>query len=186
MSRSRRDYPRYLGSLGLLEGADDWVLLARSHGRREGDRIRVYAEPAVSGSGRTTATFFAHGVGRRLRDDARVEPILLDLSPGRRLQLAEEPDDTDGSDGLLIGTGNGARLGYVPAVLLDYVSALRAHGEPGLLVERVNGRDEPPGYRLLVTLSGRVHPGYQPFAGEKWALHEVAGAGAATSASGRR
>ena len=33
-----------------------------------------------------------------------------------------------------------------------------------LLVE-----EQPPGYRLLVTLAGHVAPGYEPFSGPDWA-----------------
>ena len=170
MSTKRADYSRYLQSLLLSDAATEWEILARSQGQREGDGIRVFLEPEVASDGQTATTFFVHGVRHRLQDDpSAVEGALDRLAPGQSLRLVDEPDNPVDRRALLVSEDDGVALGWVPSVLLDYVHAVRAHGEPRLVVDHVNGRDVPPGYRLLVTLSGQVEPGLRPFSGEGWA-----------------
>ncbi len=90
MHPSRPDFDRYRRALGLDVDSSDWAMLGRSQGQREGDVIRVFPEPDVDEAGVTSSTFFVSGLGDRMREDPRVEPVLLRLIVGDRLRLLEE------------------------------------------------------------------------------------------------
>lgn len=168
MRTSRPDYQRYLQSLRLAADASDWAILGRSQGHREGDGIRLFPEPVVQPDGSTQSTFFANGLRHRLVEDSQVGAALGRLEPGADLHLVPEPDNPVDQRALLVATASGVALAWVPSVLLDYVHSLRAAGTAALRLEAVNGDDTPPGYRLLVTASGRMATGAAPFFGDAW------------------
>ena len=170
MRPSRPDFPAYLHSLALPEDADAWEILARSQGARVGDTTRVFLEPEVTTSGRTSHTFFVNGLRHTLDEDPTAEAALSDLTPGANVELRDQPSNPVNSRAVQIVTGAGVAVGWVPNVLLDYVSAVRSVGEPAITVTMVNGVDVPAGFRLLVTLEGGVPDGYDFFGGSSWAL----------------
>jgi hypothetical protein len=171
MSPSRPDYPRYIEALWLPPDATAWAVLARSQGQREGDGIRVFVEPLVDEDGSTRSTFLVHGVRHRLRQDPRVEAALAALAQGEDLVLIDEPDNPADPRAVLITDQGRIPLGWVPSVLLPYVHTALAVGATSVRVEKVNDSNTPPGYRLLVTLHGRVPPGYRAFDGPGWEPH---------------
>lgn len=168
MRPTRPDIARYRRSLGLDENASDWSILGRSQGQREGDGIRVFSEPEVDDAGHTTATFFVSGLRHRMAADARVGCALTELRPGDGLVLVAQPDNGADSRALLVAEHGEVALAWIPSVLLPYAHEVRSTAEPQLTVEKTNGVDVPPGYRLLVTLRGFVPPGYRAFSGPDW------------------
>jgi len=168
----RPDFPKFLQALQLENGASDWQILARSHGQREGDGIRVFMEPYVGEDGQTITTFLAHGVRHRLLADSRVESALKSLSCGDQLSLVDEPDNPVDPSAILVSSDGHVMLGWVPTVLLPYVHKVQQHGKVDVKVMQSSGPDIPPAYRLLVELSGQVNPGHRPFDGPAWILYE--------------
>lgn len=170
MRPSRPDYPAYVHSLALTEDAEPWLILARSQGARVGDTTRVFAEPEVTGSGRTRHTFFVNGVRHALGEDPAADAALSTLSPGAAVLLRDQRDNPKNPRAVQVITDGGVALGWVPDVLLDYVSTVRSISQPTITVTTVNGVDVPPGFRLLVTLEGQVPYGYEFFSGPSWTL----------------
>jgi len=127
-----------------------------------------YPESTVDTMDSTTSTFFVNGLRHRLSTDASVAAALTSLHVGDRLQLVEEPDNPADARALLVAEGSGVALAWVPKVLLDYVHDVRRAGDAIITVTSMNGPDVPTGYRLLVTLEGRVAVGYEPFGGAAW------------------
>lgn len=169
MRASRPDFPKFLESLRLTDEANDWQILARSQGQREGDGIRVLMEPGVDVSGNTNAIFLVHGVRHRLNDDPGVDTVLSMLKHGDQLKLVNEPLNPVDSLAILVSNDGGTTLGWVPSVLLPYVHRAQESGALQVTVLQSSGPTVPPGYRLLVEVSGRVLPGYRPFDGPDWA-----------------
>jgi hypothetical protein len=170
MRPSRPDYSAYLRSLALSDDADAWSILARSQGARVGDTTRVFPEPEVTGSGRTRHTFFVNGVRHALGEVPAAEPALSALSPGAAVLLRDQPTNPINPGAVQVVSNAGVALGWVPDVLLDYVSAVRSAGTPTVEVTTVNGADVPAGFRLLLTLEGQVPDGYEFFSGPRWTL----------------
>ncbi|WP_204014911.1 hypothetical protein [Sphaerimonospora thailandensis] len=164
MDPRRTDYQWYLTVLGLSEGASPMVVLGRSEGRRAGDAITLVAEPEVDASGRTSASFFVHG----LRHRAGAEPRVATLRKGEQLALRDDLQNPVNPRALLV-TRNAEELGWIPDLLLDYVHRVRETGEMTIRVAQVNGADTPPNLRLRVQLEGCTPEGYLPFHGEDWA-----------------
>jgi hypothetical protein len=168
MRPSRPDYSRYLRSLRLPADSTDWAILGRSQGSREGDGIRLFPEPLVDEDGATRSTFFVNGLRHRMAQDPAVGLALDRLRQGQELRIVEEPDNPVDQRALLVTPEGGVALAWVPSLMLDYVHEVRATGATKLVVEAVNGDDVPAGYRLLVTLSGRLPVGSEPFSGPDW------------------
>jgi len=165
---SRPDFPRFLQALWLTDQADDWQILARSQGQREGDGIRVLMEPSVDASGDTNTIFLVHGVRHRLRDDPDVEAALTTLQRGDRLRLVNEPQNPVNPLAVLVSNDGDTRLGWVPTVLLSYIHRAQEYGVLQVTVLQSSGPTVPPGYRLLVEVKGRIDAGYRPFDGPDW------------------
>lgn len=165
MRSSRPDFARYVGMLGLDDAAEPWELLARSMGERQGDAIRLYAEPFVAPDGATDTSFFVSGVRHRLREDTAVNDALGRLRPGDRLHLVDQPDNPQNPLALHITEPAGLPLGWVPNVLLQHVHSVR---DPAVLVQQVGDPGTVPAYRLLVRLTGSAKAGRQPFDGPEW------------------
>jgi hypothetical protein len=177
MRPARPDFARYVDYLALGTQTDEWSILARSHGQREGDGIRVYAEPPVDDHGIAQAVFFVSGIRHRLTQDDAVAPALASLSVGDQLAIRDEPDNPVDSQALLVTHTDQVPLAWIPNVLLPHVHTVRATGELELRVAAVHGPDVPPAYRLLVHLAGRVPTGYRAYDGPGWALASEAGSG---------
>jgi hypothetical protein len=165
MDSRRPDYGRYLEILGLPRGANALRELGRSGGRRAGDSIFMVPEPHIEEDGRTTTNFFVHGPRHQPGAEARI----ASLRPGETLELRDEPANPVNQHALLV-TSDGATLGYVPDLLVDYARTARAHSDVAVTVIQVNGPEAPPNLRLRVHLEGYVPEGYLPFRGEGWEL----------------
>lgn len=165
MDSHRPDYRRYLSVLGLPYGVDPLGELGRSGGHRAGDSIFVVPEPIVDARGRTATDFFVHGVRHKAGAEARIST----LRPGEQLELRDEPLNPVNGRALLV-THDGAELGYVPDLLVDYVRTAQDFSELAITVAQVNGADAPPNLRLRVHLEGSVPKSYRPFDGDGWEL----------------
>ena len=170
MRRTRPDYARHLSALGLDDRADQWDVLARSQGQRQGDGVRLFAEPLVTEAGQTYATFFVSGIRHRVLAESQVEEALSRLDVGDELRLLPQPTNEVDSNALLVAEHNDVALGWVPSVLLPYVTTVRIEREPVVTVRAAHGADVVPAYRLLVTVRGHVPADYRPFDGPAWTL----------------
>jgi len=132
--------------LGLPSEASPFEVLAVSGGGRTGDTYELTPLPQP---GDVSLPFLVHGI-RYL--DTSERRVIDRLSPGDRLSLRLEPDNP-ATDRALLVTQDGARLGYVPTPLLEYVH--RIIDRPyELVVERVNPAHAGLHMRLLVRLTG--------------------------------
>jgi hypothetical protein len=175
MRPGRPDYRRHLQTLSLDPDANQWEVLARSQGQRQGDGIRLFAEPDVRPEGRTSATFFVSGLRYRAQQSPEVEAAVSGLAAGDQLALRPEPDNPSDPRALLLTDGGEVALGWVPHVLLDYVRTTMGMPEPSIVtVLAVQPPTAIPSYRLLVRLTGHFAPGGQAFDGPQWELAETA------------
>ncbi|WP_245908851.1 hypothetical protein [Mycobacterium neglectum] len=159
----RPDRPRYLASLNLEQTADSWEILSASGGYREGDPIELIALPSFDPvSGRTSASFLAHGV--RHRPETASEHISA-LTPGADIGLKLDPDNDFNPKAIQIVDGE-VHLGFVPDPLVDYVGAVMTHGGTKVTVLQANPPETNPHLRLLLRLEGTVRP--FPFDGPEW------------------
>lgn len=168
MDPRRPDYSRFVEALDLSKDATPWEQLARTEGRRTGDTVQVFPEPAVRADGYTACRFLVHGIRHCLKDPDEREDVLGQLRRGEELALTDEPTNEVNPRAILTSTLTGRHLGWVPDLLLDYVHAVRAHGSINISVARVNGPDAPGHLRLLVSFEGWSTPGYKPFSGPQW------------------
>jgi hypothetical protein len=100
--------------------------------------------------------FLAHGVRHLTGAGERISA----LSSGDRLQLRAEPGNAYNSRALLIDTGAGRAVGWVPDWMLDPVHRMvDADPDHRLTVELANGPDTPPHLRLLCRLEARLPEG---------------------------
>ena len=170
MRAGRPDYARHLEVLALGRASDPWQVLARSQGQRQGDGIRLFAEPEVNADGATRATFFVSGFRHRLRWHPEVEQALTRLRPGDPLTLLPEPTNPVDSEALLVLESTDTPLGWIPSVLLPYVASVREASDPQIVVRAVQDAGAPPAFRLLVHLTGRLLHGVRPFSERGWEL----------------
>lgn len=164
MGTGRPDFARYLDLLRLSDDASPLRILGRSGGRREGDSLFLLQKPSVEDDGSSRSVFFVHGVRHTAGASERIDT----LAAGDQLQLEPEPRNPANARALLVAARDGAPLGYVPDLLLDYVHQLLQVGAPGVTVLQVNSEDSPPNLRLLVECTGQLPAGYVPFSGSEW------------------
>jgi hypothetical protein len=173
MRPGRPDYRRHLETLSLAPDAEPWDVLARSQGQRQGDGIRLFAEPDVRPDGGTSATFFVSGLRYRAQQSPEVEPAVSGLTAGDQLGLRPEPSNPTDPRAMLLTEKGGVAVGWVPHVLLAYVRTTTAGPEPSVItVLAVQPPAAIPSYRLLVRLTGHF-PGGQAFGGPQWELAEA-------------
>lgn len=147
MDPHRPDLAQTLEQLGLSPEAEPFEVLAVSGGQRTGDTYELTPLPE---HGDVQLPFLVHGI-RHLLPQERSQ--IDALTPGQRLTLQHEPSN-EVNDRAVLVTDNGARLGYVPDPLLDYVHNMMAQ-DYALTVKRVNPLEAGFHLRLLVVLSGR-------------------------------
>jgi hypothetical protein len=104
--------------------------LARSGGRRAGDRIQLLPTLSVA-NGHTSCVFLVHGV--RYQEGA--SDAIDQLRPDDELALEPEPNNPIDPDAVLV-TREGTRLGWVPNPLLSYVRAVMSSPDARLTVVR--------------------------------------------------
>jgi len=156
LDEARPDRTTLYEALDLVSSAGPMEFLARSGGRRAGDRIELLPTPDIDGS-RTSCLFLAHGV----RHVQGASDAVGQLHQGQQLALQPEPDNSIDLDAVLI-TDDGTRLGWVPNPLLDYVRAVMSTGDSQLTVVRANSPEFGHHMRLLVRLEGTIPEGYVP------------------------
>ena len=150
----RRDRVDLYEALDLVATAGPMEFLARSGGRRAGDRIQLLPTPLVA-EGRTSCVFLVHGV----RHVPGAGDAIDRLEPGQELALVPEPDNPIDADALLV-TQDGTLLGWVPNPLLGYVQAVLSSGGARLTVVRANPRELGHHMRLLVRIEGSLPESY--------------------------
>jgi hypothetical protein len=154
LDEARPDRRTLYQALDLGAGAGPMEFLARSGGRRAGDRIELLPTPDIAGS-HTSCLFLVHGV--RHIDGA--SDAVGRLHQGQQLALQPEPDNPTDPDAVLV-TDDGTRLGWVPNPLLDYVRAVMSTGDARLTVVRANSPEFGHHMRLLVRIEGTLPEGF--------------------------
>lgn len=154
LDEARPDRITLFEALDLVSTAGPMEFLARSGGRRAGDCIQLLPMPEVH-EGQTSCVFLVHGV----RHVPGATDAVDRLEPGQELGLELEPDNPVDPDAVLV-TDDGARLGWVPNPLLDYVRAVMSCGNARLTVVRANPREFGHHMRLLVRVEGRLPDGF--------------------------
>ncbi len=166
MDRKRPDYPQYVRWLGLTVEASRLDILSRSGGERKGDSVLLAESPSVADSGETEAIFLVRGVSYAVRQHG-TEAVAESLQAGDRLNLMDDSTNVANPRALLLAATDGAPVGWVPDLLVDYAHQVRSGGGFAELLQN-NGPTAPWHARLLVRLSGRVAPGTALFTGGVW------------------
>jgi len=166
MDPARPDRPRLLEALSLDALATPMEVLARSGGRRTGDTLELLPEPDVAEDGTTTCLFLVHGARHVEGADAAIDRLVR----GQELVLADDPTNPVNAMAVRVEERQAGPLGWVPDPLVGFVRHVRNRGGATLRVERANPTDVGHHLRLLVHLSGRVEPGFEPFGGPAWEL----------------
>lgn len=166
MDRKRPDYPQYVRWLGLTVEASRVDILSRSGGERKGDSVLLAESPAVTDGGATEAIFLARGVSYAVRQHG-TEAIADSLQTGDRLTLVDDPTNEANPRALLLEASDGAPVGWIPDLLVEYAHQVRYGGGFVELLQN-NGPAAPWHTRLLVRMSGRVAPRTAMFTGGVW------------------
>ena len=166
MDRKRPDYPQYVGWLGLTVEASRLDILSRSGGERKGDSVLLAESPTVSDGGATEAIFLVRGASYAVRQYG-TGAAADSLETGDRLTLVDDSTNVANSRALLLEASDGARVGWIPELLVEYAHQVRSGG--GFVeVLQNNGPAAPWHARLLVRMSGHVAPGTAMFTGGVW------------------
>lgn len=179
MDPRRPDYQRYIEHLGLEGEPGPWEQIARSQGRRQGDRLQLLPEPTAADNA-LTGLFLVHGMryahaeprvldGRTIsvtRD--QVEAALAELGPGDELGIAREPGNPVNPLALMV-LGSSIPIGWVPDLLVDDLQVLLDRATVSVTVEHINGPDAPWHLRLLARLHAAPVNGFRFFTGQRWA-----------------
>ena len=166
MDQKRPDYAQYVRWLGLTVGASRLDILSRSGGERKGDSVLLAESPAVADDGATEAIFLVRGVSYAIRQHG-TEAVADSMQTGDRLTLVDDPTNEANPRALLLEASDGARIGWVPDLLVDYAHQVRSGGGFVELLQN-NGPAAPWHTRLLVRMSGRVVPSTAVFTGGVW------------------
>jgi hypothetical protein len=166
MDRKRPDYTQYVRWLGLTVEASRVDILSRSGGERKGDSVLLAESPAVSDGGTTEAIFLVRGVSYAVRQHG-TEAVAESLRAGDRLTLTDDSTNEANPRALLLEATDGARVGWIPDLLVEYAHQVRSGGGYVELLQN-NGPAAPLHTRLLVRMSGQVAPGTAMFTGGVW------------------
>ena len=165
MPRGRSDYPAYLGSLGLANDADPFEVLARSGGRRATDTVEVVAEPTVDPeTGHASCCFLVRGIRHVDNADDAIDRLVVGDHLGTESDSGNEFDE----HARYLLTLDGARVGFVPAYLTEFLSrSAELHGDDAIsiIVEHIGERNGPSHFRLLCRLVVPWPEGQPPFSG---------------------
>lgn len=159
MERSRPDFTSYVTALDLPVDASELDILARSGGVSRGDRLVVTEEPVIALDGTTNCTFVVRGLRFALSDSVVREQVLARLDEGVRLAVRDEPTNDVNPKALLLCTGDGVAVGWVPDALTGFVRRVLVDPSGRVAVHRRNGPAQPPHTRLLVRVTGHLPPG---------------------------
>jgi hypothetical protein len=165
MDRKRPDFPEYVHWLGLKTDASTLDILSRSGGEQKGDSVYLAEAPTVAEDGATEAVFLARGVRYAVREYG-TEAAANSLRAGDGLVLVDDNTNEANTKALLLKAPDGAAVGWIPDLLIDYARQVRAGG--GVVELLQNNRRAPWHARLLVRISGRIAPGTTIFTGGVW------------------
>lgn len=166
MDRKRPDFPEYTRWLGLDPDASLLDILSRSGGEQKGDSVYLTEAPAVAGDGTTSAIFLIRGASYAVSAYDTVAAA-ESLDGGDELVLVDDHTNEANSEALLLETQDGAAVGWVPDLLIEYARQVRAAGGT-VKVLRNNGPNAPWHTRLLLTMLGHLAPGTAVFSGSAW------------------
>lgn len=146
MSASREDFAAHVARLALrVDEAEPFTVLARSAGRRETDRLEVFAPPQIVGDN-AQGLFLARG----LRHIPHAEDATEQLTEQARLFVMADVQNDVNPEALGLRNEQCQLLGFVPDYLAHELarttcptSLLNVH------VLRVNPRPAPVHHRLL-------------------------------------
>jgi hypothetical protein len=166
MDRKRPDFREYVQWLGLTADASQLDILSRSGGEQKGDNVYLVEAPIVGNDGTTESIFLVRGTSYAVRqhDTARVAES---LRSGDELAVVDDVTNEANPEALLLATPDGAAVGWVPDLLIDYARQVRTGGGRATVLQN-NGPHAPWHMRLLVRLSGHVAPGTTFFSGGVW------------------
>jgi hypothetical protein len=180
MTPRRPDFTRWVTRLGLSEDATPWEQIARSGGRREGDKIQLFPVPVVS-DGRIDCDFLIHGMRHVLEDELLVgaelrqpptrsefEARLSTLKPGDELQLLDEPTNHINPLAILTTTTDNFPLGWAPNLLVEEIHRIPNRSTLKATVRAVNGPEAGWHLRLLAHLTAEVPDDFNAFEGSRW------------------
>ena len=164
MDPRRPDYQRFITELSLSGEDSPWELLARTHGKREGDTVLVFPVPRADEHG-WECSFLVHGVRHMTKKTVPVdgeqqggysadqlEALLASLKSGDVLELLPEPTNKWSDSAVLVLNSARLPIGYVPDLLGPAVCAALKAGHVQLSVERTNPQSAGWHLRLLVRL----------------------------------
>ncbi|KZS63506.1 hypothetical protein [Mycobacterium ostraviense] len=166
MDRKRPDFPQYVRWLGLTVDAPRLDILSRSGGEQKGDNVYLAEAPPVADDGGTQAVFLARGVSYAIRQYG-TEAAASSLRGGDHLMVVDDDTNEANPRALLLTTAEGAAVGWIPDLLIDYARQVRSGGGAVELLQN-NGPLAPWHMRLLVRVSGRIDPGTATFTGGVW------------------
>lgn len=166
MDRKRPDYPQYVRWLGLTVEASRLDILSRSGGLPKGDSVSLAESPAVDDSGATEAIFLVRGASYAVRQHG-TEAAADSLQTGDRLTLVDDSTNEANPRALLLEAPDGAPVGWIPDLLVEYAHEVRSSGGFVELLQN-NGPSAPWHTRLLVRMSGPVAPRIALFTGGVW------------------
>lgn len=166
LSKKRPEYQDFLHWLNTRPGEDDLLtLLAGTGGMQEADLLALFPCPYRGPDNMYRVRFFSHGL-RYLLPEAILR--IHKLSPGERLYLMPDPQNTHDSEAVGLRTDDPAALvGYCPRYFVgDFLLLLREAGTENtkVVVERVN-QEAPIQLRLLCTLTANWPESFHPCAG---------------------
>lgn len=165
MPRRRADYEDFVQRLNLDIETDPFEVLIRSEGRKETDRVEVFAHPERTADGQLTTLFFLRGV-RHL--PGALEAV-REVQPGDVLQLVDDPTNDVNAQAVLISSRTGRQIGWVPDCLVSTVHELRQLGARlELTAEHVNPEGAPNHMRVLCRLRAPWPQGYEPLTGPEY------------------
>lgn len=181
MDPRRPDYTRFISSIGLSDAPSPWEQLTHSGGRRAGDTLQLLPVPTpVEGTlGSWEVEFLVHGMrhiagkARTLRDQKVVvsresqEHSLAALQAGDELALVPEPGNTVNDKAIVLATGSGVPLGYVPDVFTEDLSKL-PHENIRCSAEVVNDASAPWHMRMVAKLVCEVPENFAFFSSPVW------------------
>jgi hypothetical protein len=180
MDPRRPDYQRYVERLGLEgEQPGPWEQIARSQGRRQGDTLQLFPEPAVHGD-ELTCLFLVHGIrhvheepkvlnGKTIEvTNVQVEQALAGLQRGDPLEIVPEPMNIKNPQAVIVMGSPSVPVGWVPNLLVADLHRLLSRADVSVTVAQVNGSDAPSHMRLLAQLSAAPAGDFRFFTDPLW------------------
>jgi hypothetical protein len=161
ISSSRRDFPEYLGWLGLdAAHSDPIAMLAVTGGERTTDNLEVFPKVEKDTEGNFKVRFFLHGMrhvslpakerGSQLKDGENLRVMVEMDNPVTRLALALHTDDYQ-------------MVGWAPRYLVrDIMTGISKSPLLAAHVVKVNEGPVPLNRRVLVEMCGRANDGFDP------------------------